>query len=187
MIKYFCDRCGKETKIAITMPIYVHDGKGNVINQIDSKDICEDCAKKLAEVKDELVKKHYLQDFLLMSDEDIELLRYVFKVGDKVIASDGLTGIVKEVCTCSECKRRGFYELTVEMEDGSVDYVMVTDKKRGFDAYYSIGDRIFGNLDEAYVTNQMNDAWNKHAQLIKQLGLIKTLKENGWSANQYDA
>jgi hypothetical protein len=185
MVKYFCDRCGKETKIAIAMPIYVHDGKGHVIEQIGSKDICEDCAKKLAEVKDELVKKHYLQDFLLMSDEDIELFRYVFKVGDKVIASDGLTGTITAVCTCSECKRRGFYELTVEMEDGSIDYVMATDKKRGFDAYYSIGDRVFGNLDEEYVTNKMNDTWKQHKQLVKQLGLIRTLKEKGWSANEF--
>ena len=176
MIKYFCDRCGKETRIAITMPVYVHDGKGNVINQIDSKDICEDCAKKLVEVKDELVKKHYLQDFLLMSDEDIELFRYVFKVGDKVIASDGLTGIVKEVCTCSECKRRGFYELTVEMEDGSVDYVMVTDKKRGFDAYYSIGDRVFGNLDEKPVVKELEEIGERYNKLIKQQGMIHLLR-----------
>ena len=176
MIKYFCDRCGKESRIHITLPIYIHDGKGNVIEQIDEKDICEDCAKKLAEIKDELVKKHYLQDFMLMSDEDIELLRYTFKVGDKVITAEGLTGVVKEVCTCSKCKRRGFYELTVEMEDGSTDWVMRTDKERGFKSYYSIGDRIFGNLNEESVSKEIYECQKRMLQLYEQLGTIQELR-----------
>lgn len=181
MIKYFCDRCGKEIKEqASIISIYAYDGLGNKIVSFYGKHLCEECSAKLDEIKDQL---EHEEDIFDMTDEDIELLRYTFKVGDKVIASDGLIGTVTEVCTCSECKRRGFYELTVEMEDGSIDYVMATDKKRGFDAYYSIGDRVFGNLDEEYVTKKMNEAWKEHKQFVKQLGLIKTLKEKKWSAN----
>lgn len=184
MTKYFCDRvgCGKEiTKEVAQLAVFAHDGFGSPIVCVGLKHMCEECVKKFEQVKDKL---EHEEDFLNMTDEDIELLRYTFNVGDKVIASDGLTGTVTAVCTCSECKRRGFYELTIEMKDGSVDYVMATDKKRGFDAYYSIGDRVFGNLDEEYVTNKMNDTWKQHKQLVKQLGLIKTLKEKGWSANE---
>lgn len=182
MIKYFCDRCGKETKIAITMPIYVHDGKGNVIEQIGSKDICEDCAKKLAEVKDELVKKHYLQDFLLMSDEDIELFRYVFKVGDKVITDDGRVGHITDICTCDKCKKRGFYEPKVKMDIGVCQiWITDTDKENGFMNFYQIGDRVFGNVDKEaseYILQRIEELERELTEYEEQLEVVRELKEN---------
>lgn len=181
MIKYFCDRCGKETKIAITVPIYVHDGKGAVIKQINSKNICEDCAKKLYEIKDELVKKHYLQDFLLMSDEDIELLRYTFKVGDKVIADDGRTGTIVDICTCDRCKERGSYEPTVEMNIG-VRQIEITDmdKENGFSSFYQIGDRVFGNVDNEaseYILQRIEELEHELTEYEEQLKVVRELKE----------
>ena len=176
MIKYFCDRCGKECKAeSKIIPKYVaRGGKCNTVLMVFGNGmLCEECAKKFEQVKDQF--KHE-EDIFNMTDEDIELLRYTFKVGDKVIESDGLTGTVKEVCTCSECKRRGFYELTVEMEDGSIDYVMATDKKRGFDSYYSIGDRVFGNLKEEYVSKEIDKCEKQMWQLYKQLGTIQEVK-----------
>jgi hypothetical protein len=184
MIKYFCDRCGKETKIAITVPIYIHDGRGAVIDQIDSKDICEDCAKKLAEIKDELTKKHYLQDFLLMSDEDVELLRYTFKPGDKVIASDGRTGKIRDICTCDKCKERGFYEANIDYDDETTDWLMISDKKNGFKSYYSIGDRVFGNLDEESVSKELEEIGERYNKLVKQQSVIYYLKTKKESTNE---
>jgi hypothetical protein len=182
MIKYFCDRCGKETKIAITVPIYVHDGKGAVINQIDSKDICEDCAKKLYEIKDELVKKHYLQDFLLMSDEDIEPFRYVFKAGDKVITDDGRTGTITEICTCDRCKKRGFYEPKVQMDIGVCQiWITDTDKENGFRSFYQIGDRVFGNVDKEaskYILQRIEELERELTEYEEQLEVVRELKEN---------
>lgn len=175
MIKYFCDRCGKESKIQLTLPLYIHDGKGNVIEQVGEKDICEDCAKKLAEIKDELVKKHYLQDFMLMSDEDIELFRFKCKVGDKVITANGRTGTITSICDCECCKSRGFYEPEVDFGDYT-DYIMISDKKNGFKSYYSIGDRIFGNLDEESVNKEIYECQNRMLQLYYQLGTIQELK-----------
>lgn len=186
MIKYFCDRCGKETKIAITMPIYVHDGKGNVISQIGSKDICEDCAKKLAEVKDELVKKHYLQDFLLMSDEDIELFRYMFKVGDKVITSDGRTGEITYICRCENCTRRGFYEPTITFDDGTTGYIMISDKNNEFKSYYKIGNHVFGNIDEEYIDKELEEISERYNQLVKQKGIILLMKAKRDNADEME-
>ena len=177
MIKYFCDRCGKESKIRITLPLYIHDGKGNVIEQVGEKDICEDCAKKLAEIKDELVKKHYLQDFMLMSDEDIELFRFKFKVGDKVITSDGCTGIITSICDCYECEIRGFHDMIVDFGNYR-SLISGLDKENGFKSYYQIGDRVFGNLDEESVSKEIDECNKRMLRLYEQLGTIQELKVN---------
>ena len=168
MIKYFCDRCGKETEHGIKC---IRDGK-------DLIHMCYDCHSLLVSIKDkiDIYKTSDVEKFCNMSDEDIELLRYTFKVGDKVITSEGLTGVVKEVCTCSECKRRGFYELTVEMEDGSTEWIMRTDQERGFNKYYSIGNRVFGNLDEEYVRKEIDECKQRTLQLYNQLNTIHVLK-----------
>ena len=182
MIKYFCDRCGKESRIPIMLPIYIHDGKGSVINQIDEKLICEDCAKKLAEIDDVLTKKHYRQDFLLMSDEDIELLLYTFKVGDKVITSDGRTGTIRSICYCDRCKERGFYEPKVEMDVG-VDQIWITDtdKENGFMSFYQIGDRVFGNIDletSEYIRERITELEYDAIRYKSQLNMMKKLEKN---------
>ena len=142
MIKYFCDRvgCGKEIKENATIiPIYAYDGKGVKVIQFGDKYICEDCAKKLEEIKDNLLSKHYEQDFLQMTDENVELLRYTFKVGDKVITDDGRTGTIRSICYCDRCKERGFYEPKVQMDIG-VDQIWITDtdKENGFRSFYQI-------------------------------------------------
>ena len=175
MIKYFCDRCGNESKIRITLPLYIHDGKGNVIEQVGEKDICEDCAKMLAEIDDVLTKKHYRQDFLLMSDEDIELLRYTFKIGDKVITADGRTGTITDICNCDRCKERGFYEPTVTFSDYR-EYISISDKNDDFKSYYSIGDRVFGNLNEESVVKELEEIGERYNKLVKQQGMIHLLR-----------
>ena len=181
MIKYFCDRCGEEVKREIRyIDVYAYDGLGTPIAYGGCKHICEECGTKLDAIEDKI---EHEEDFLNMTDEDIELLRYTFKVGDKVITSDGRTGTITDICHCDKCKKRGFYEPTVEIGNHT-DYITISDKESDFVSYYSIGDMVFGNLDEQYVTYQINDAWEKHNRLIKQLGLIKTLKEKGWSANE---
>lgn len=35
---------------------------------------------------------------------------YNFKVGDKVVTVYGETGVIVDICTCDNCKERGFYE-----------------------------------------------------------------------------
>ena len=183
MIKYFCDRvgCGKEIKDEVALvPIYAYDGKGNKIMFFENKHICEDCAKKLEEIKDVLVRKHYEQDFLQMSDKDIELICNAFKVGDKVITADGRTGTITDICTCDRCKERGFYEPTVNFGDYT-DYIMTSDKNDGFKSYYKIGDRVFGNINEESVNKELEEIGERYNKLVKQqsiINLLKAQKEN---------
>ena len=178
MIKYFCDRvgCGKEIKEKATLiPIYAYDGKGIKIMQFGCKHICEDCAKKLEEIKDNLSSKHYEQDFLQMTDEDIELLRYTFKAGDKVIAADGRTGTITSICKCNSCINRGFYEPEVDFGDYT-DYIMISDKEDGFKSYYQIGDKVFGNLNEESVIKELEEMGERYNKLVKQQGMIHLLR-----------
>lgn len=183
MIKYFCDRvgCGKEiTDKATLIPIYAYDGKGIKIIQFGYKHICEDCAKKLEEIKTTLLSNHYEQDFLQMTDEDIELLHNTFKIGDKVITADGRTGTITDICTCDRCKERGFYEPTVDFGDYT-DYIMTSDKNDDFKSYYKIGDRVFGNINEESVNKELEEIGERYNKLVKQqsiINLLKAQKEN---------
>ena len=184
MIKYFCDRCGKEIeKKATLIPIYAYDGNGVKLMQFGNKHICEECVKKLEEIRDSLLSKHYEQDFLQMTDEDIELLRYTFKVGDQVITSTGQVGKITNICTCERCRERGFYEPIVKMDNGETEDITISDKKNGFKYYYSIGDRVFGNIDEESVLEDIATTKSKIKQLQKelielttQLDVLKMLK-----------
>ena len=139
MIKYFCDRCGKET---------------------GGLHICDDCEYKE--------------------------LTCGFKVGDQVITSTGEIGYIDWICTCDNCKERGFYEPHVEVEIG-VDSIYITDndKMRGFRSFYKIGDRVFGNIDEDSLDysiqskqSQICELQEDLVQLNAQLDVIKKIKEN---------
>ena len=175
MIKYFCDRCGQEIKSnGRSMYTGVYDALGALITTIGPpKYLCEECCAKFDSIKEQL--KHE-EDIFDMTDEEIELLRYTFKVGDKVITANGRTGKITGICTCDQCKQRGFYEANIEFNDKDTDYLMISDKKNGFKAYFSIGDRIFGNLDEKSVDKEINECHDRLLQLSEQLGTITRLK-----------
>jgi hypothetical protein len=131
MIKYFCDRCGKETN-------GVH--------------ICDEC-------------------------EHGELT-CGFKAGDEVITDDGRVGIIKDICDCEHCKKRGFYEPIVEMKLGSQIYITDTDKANGFISYYKIGDRVFGNIDDKYLWDHLKTYQEAIKEIEAQLDVINGLREN---------
>ena len=181
MIKYFCDRCGKESKgTTYCMNVYAYDGLGYLISYICDKHLCEECTEKLMAIKDQL--KHE-QDILDMTDADIELLCYTFKVGDKVITDDGRTGTITSICDCERCKSRGFYEPTVDFGDYT-DYIMISDKEGGFKSYYQIGDRVFGNLNEESVIKELEEIGRRYNQLVKQQGMIHLLRYKKENTNE---
>lgn len=162
MIKIYCDKCGKEiTRNAkkVIEEIEAFDTEGNVIVKFPKVEhVCEDC--------------------------QYEELCCGFKVGDQVITDDGRVGTIVDICDCESCKKRGFYEPSVEMEIGEQVWITDTDKRKGFDRFYKIGDQVFGNLDELYVIGSI-DHKKQHihemeAELIeleKQLDVVKKLKE----------
>lgn len=140
MIRYFCDRCGNKMKHGHKLSLYGTD----IVH------LCNDCYKLLESVKDKInmYNTSDVKNFCNMSDVDIELLRYTFKVGDKVITDDGRSGTIISICDCDRCKKRGFYEPKVKMDIGVCQiWITDTDKENGFMSFYQIGDRVFGNVD----------------------------------------
>lgn len=175
MIKFFCDKCGKEVKVVHSHieTEDAYDGYGNKIISFDTArcDLCNECNEKFHKLD------RSIADFMALTDKEIGLLLNTFKVGDKVITADGLDGIITHVCTCAECKERGFYEPLVKFRNGKVDYITTSDKDNGFKSYYSIGDHVFGNLDEESVIRELNNVNNRRAQLENQLATILFLKK----------
>ena len=163
MIKYFCDRCGKEIdgKVheAINTTEAINYVTGKVVATYKSAEhICDEC-----EQKD---------------------LTCGFKVGDQVITSTGKVGHIDWICNCDSCSKRGFFEPHIEMEIGVGNiYITNNDKKTGFRSFYKIGDRVFGNIDELSVED---DIVRTNSQIVEleedlkqyhmQLDVIKCMK-----------
>ena len=169
MIKYICDKCGAEiiNETIYAVPIYAVDGLGCKLMITHSKHLCKKCAEKFDVVRDRLQDE---KDFFDMSDEDLELMRYDFKVGDRVITSDGEVGIIKSICDCEKCKERGFYEPQVTTIIGDCGiYITDTDKNNGFNSFYKIGKYRFGNLDVGRVECNIDYNKNRIVELQKEI------------------
>jgi hypothetical protein len=159
MIKYFCDRCGKEidgkvNEYTDTTEAINHHTQKVVATWKTVEHICDECEQK------ELVCG--------------------FKVGDEVITSTGEVGVITSICTCDRCKERGFYEPTVDFGDYT-DCIMISDKNNGFKSYYKIGDRVFGNINEESVNKELEEIGERYNKLVKQqsiINLLKAKKEN---------
>lgn len=71
---------------------------------------------------------------------------YKFEIGDRVVTTMGETGTIVDICTCSECRARGFNELIWENDDGSgYDYITKYDMRCDFNRFYKIGKYRFNN------------------------------------------
>lgn len=181
MIKYFCDKCGNEFKSnGLAVPMYAYNAAGVKLMFLKNNILCDECAKKFNMVKDRL---EHEEDFFDMSDEDIALMEYDFKVGDEVITSTGQVGIIESICDCDRCKERGFYEPRVKLAKG-VDGIYITDydKNNNFSNFYKIGKYKFGNIDKESVkhdiemeTKNIEEANNRLEEYRNQLERISWL------------
>ena len=188
-LKYFCDRCGRELKSNNNSPggIAIIRRVGTDFSQgfKGMSYLCDECAEKFIMVKDRLEHEN---DFFDMTDDDIALMEYDFKVGDVVITSTGETGIIESICDCDKCKKRGFYEpkATVINGDDTI-YITDTDKGNGFISFYQIGKYKFGNIDKEsversieYEKNRADEAvqnTKKYMEQLKMLERLETLKD----------
>ena len=70
-----------------------------------------------------------------------------FNLGDLVINSGGRIGRITHICTCSNCKKRGFFEPSAELYDidETTDYISCYTFKDNFRSYYKIGNEVFGD------------------------------------------
>ena len=163
MIKVFCNKCGRE----IT---------GNVNVVVDTTEI-KDCH--------DIVIMRLNSGILHICDEcQYKELTCGFKVGDQVITDDGRVGIIESFCECESCKKRGFYEPNIKMEigDGPI-WITDSDKRDGFTVFYSIGDKVFGNINKQGVLdsieNKKKEIKNAQKELIElecQLAVVNKLK-----------
>lgn len=172
-IRYFCDKCGNEFKSDSGMAI--------ISQPLGRKFLCDECAKKYELVRPRL---ECAEDFFDMTDDDISLMEYDFKVGDIVITSTGETGIIESICDCDRCKARGFYEPRAKViNDEDTIYITDTDKSLGFVNFYQIGKYKFGNLDREsivesvkYATKNVEEANKKLENYRKQLHNLSVLQ-----------
>lgn len=182
MIQMICDKCKKEVQ-TVTRLNHTEDVNGHGVKimeiPIAAYDLCDECLEKLEKLEIEV------QDFMKMSDEEVELELYRFKVGDVVITSTGKVGTITSICTCDKCKERGFYEPRVEVEIGNYSiWITDNDKRVNFCSFYRIGNHIFGNIDEDCLLNQIEnkkaDIKQAQKELIElncQFDVVKKLKE----------
>lgn len=184
MIKFICDKCEKEKPIdkmkRVIQEEYAYANNVKVLSfPVAAHDLCEECHEKYEKLNIDI------KDFMEMSNEEIELALYTFKVGDKVITSTGEVGTITSICTCDACKKRGFYEPQVETEIGNYRiYITDNDKRVNFRSFYQIGDHIYGNIDEDYLLHNIEskkaDIKQAQKELIEldcQLDVVKKLKE----------
>jgi hypothetical protein len=179
-VKYFCDKCGNEIEKG-GIEIWVNLNT-TPLNSIGRKFLCEECAEKFKKVKDRL---DHVEDFFDMTDDDIALMEYDFKVGDLVITDTGVKGVIEDICDCDRCKARGFYEPKVKVTDGVDDVIWITDtdKSNGFTSFYQIGKYKFGNIDKEsveqsieYTNNSIKESVKRLEEYEKQLRRLKRLE-----------
>lgn len=103
---------------------------------------------------------------------------YKFKVGDDVITTDGKRGKIVDVCTCSACAERGFYEPTwIAEDDNAKEYITIGTALCGFNEYYQIGEYRFNDFDKDEVLYNMALYERELKKLKKQLKVIEELEE----------
>ena len=71
-----------------------------------------------------------------------------FHKGDFVENKDGKIGYISSICHCDECKKRGFFELTITYSDGTTDYISNYSVKTVSSDYKQIGTQKFSMKDE---------------------------------------
>lgn len=175
MIKIYCNKCGKQATKFSQIHRYINNTRYN---------LCPECSDKYRIFHTHTANVD-IEDFMKLSDEEIELALYTFKVGDQVITSTGQVGTITDICTCDRCKERGFYEPEVETEIGNYHiYITDNDKRVNFRSFYQIGDRVFGNIDEDVIKNHIESKKQnirqeqlELIQLKSQLEVVKKLKQ----------
>lgn len=106
----------------------------------------------------------------------MDIKDYKFKVGDEVITTEGIRGEITDICKCTSCQRRGFYEPTWVDDDGYYEYITNWDKECTFKGYYKIGDYYFEHFDKGEVLRKIASHERSLKKLKKQLRLIKELE-----------
>lgn len=104
--------------------------------------------------------------------------KYNFKVGDRVITTEGETGVIVNICTCEQCEERGFYELTWIRDIGhTYEYITNYNAENGFKGYYQIGEYRFDEFDKDSIFKQIVKHEMEIFKLKTQLRNIRKMEE----------
>lgn len=105
-------------------------------------------------------------------------MQYEFNIGDEVITAHGERGVIIDICKCSECEKRGFYEPEWRSEYGDTEYITSYSRKAGFRTYYKIGKYRFGNLEKGLVEHYIFQHEQTLSRLRNQLATIEEIERS---------
>lgn len=106
----------------------------------------------------------------------MNILDYVFNVGDEVITVEGERGYVTYVCHCERCAERGFFEPSWEDELGEMHYISNYEAETGFGNYYKVGNYRFNSFRKDILREKLRSYNAVIKQLEKQLQLTNELE-----------
>jgi hypothetical protein len=98
-----------------------------------------------------------------------------FNIGDFVENRDGRIGYISDICHCDECKKRGFFEPTIQYSDGTSGYISNYSAKHVSKDYKQIGIQKFDN-----------DYYEKEIESLKHQLEIEKSKSAYWKMKARD-
>ena len=103
--------------------------------------------------------------------------RYKFTEGDVVITTSGEKGKIINICKCSQCERRGFYEPIWVVEGiNERRYISIDDARSHFKGFYQIGEYRFDDFDRSTLLTDIASCEAELDRLKKQLELMEELE-----------
>lgn len=100
-----------------------------------------------------------------------------FNIGDFVEDRDGRIGYISDICHCDECKKRGFFEPTIQYLDSTSDYISNYSVKHVSKDYKQIGIQKF---DNDYYEKEDNDYYEKEIESLKHQLEMEKSKSAYW-------
>ena len=108
----------------------------------------------------------------------MDIKDYEFKIGDKVITTEGEVGKIIGICKCEKCAERGFFEPIWETPESEYDiYIDKYQAEAGFPSFYKIGKYRFHDFDKDEVLQNIAYHEKELNKLKKQLSLIEEVEE----------
>ena len=111
-------------------------------------------------------------------------MQYEFNIGDEVITAFGECGVITDICKCSECEKRGFYEPKWRSEHGDTEYITAYQFKLDFRTFYKIGKYHFGNLQKGLIEHYISNYEETLSRLRHQLSVIEELERGDQNAGE---
>lgn len=107
----------------------------------------------------------------------MDIKDYKFKIGDDVITTDGVRGKIVDICDCSQCAGRGFYEpVWIAENDNNKEYITIGTAICGFPRYYQIGEYHFNDFDKSEVLHDIAGYEKELKRLRNQLEVIEEIE-----------